>query len=100
MTEEFKECLDNFIKAAQQKVTAYYKSENLLEIMEGPKYIRVVSNPSGQRYVYCFIDKTNGNILKAASWKKPELKNPRSNILKDEDFGASGVDWHGAVYLR
>lgn len=50
--------------------------------------------------IYCFIDRTNGNILKAASYKAPAKGNPRGNMMTDEDYGLHGVTHHGAVYLR
>jgi hypothetical protein len=70
-----------------------------LEVMDGQRYVRVVSRDSGNsRSVYCFIDKSNGDILKAATWKAP-AKHKRSN-LNDEDYGLSGVGQYGAKYLR
>ena len=50
------------------------------------------------RSSHCFINRANGDVLKAASWKAPEKKNPRGNI-----FGADplrGVTAYGTVYLR
>lgn len=66
----------------------------------GTRYLKLaVMRDDDQPYrVYCFIDAVNGDVLKAASWKAP-AKHPRSNIF-DNDNGLSGVDNHGAVYLR
>ena len=47
--------------------------------------------------VYCFIDMTNGNILKAATWNAP-AKHARGSIMK-EDFGMSVMTPYGAPYM-
>jgi hypothetical protein len=71
----------------------------------GNRYVKVIKSdraPDGtvtSRSVHSFVDRTNGNVLKAKSYKAPETKNPRSNIF-DEDFGLSGVTAYGAVYLK
>lgn len=49
-------------------------------------------------HVYCFVDLTNGDVLKAESYKKPAM-HARSNIFA-EDFGLSGVNEYGANYLK
>jgi len=58
----------------------------------GKKYIRVSTfqffperGKSYPEHVYFFVDLTNGNLLKPASYKTPELKNPRGNIF-DKDI--------------
>jgi hypothetical protein len=76
------------------------------ELQEGPKYIRVVTRDTYEGKVrtdtgsaYAFIDRSNGNVLKAAGWRTPEKKNPRSNIT-DETNGMKGVTVYGTTYLR
>ena len=69
-----------------------------LEAMEGKRYVRIVHNDHGSRYCYCFVDKTNGDVLKSDGWKKP-AKHARSNIW-DADFGLSGLSQYGAKYLK
>ena len=59
----------------------------------GRRYIKVVRGSS----VHCFVDTTNGDVLKAASWKAP-AKHARGNIWNDDNgLGAVGV--YGAHYL-
>jgi hypothetical protein len=100
--QEFATQLASFLNAAQDKVNyyqsrfAHLKDAAPLRVDGGIKWIRIVKPGSG---VYVFIDRDTGNVHKAASWKAPVKNNPRSNI-SDADHGASGVDWHGAVYLR
>jgi hypothetical protein len=62
----------------------------------GSKYIRVIRSVPHNNSAHTFVDRTNGNILKSASWKAPTLKNPRGNIFTK----VYNVDWCSAVYLR
>ena len=47
---------------------------------------------------YCFVDRTNGDVLKAASWKAP-AKHARGNIFDDSN-GLKFMSAYGAAYLR
>jgi hypothetical protein len=84
-----------------------YKSLTPLTVVVEPghRYMRVVRaevDKDGNvisRTVHTFVDRTNGNVLKASSYRKPETKHPRSNIF-NEDFGMSGVTAYGGVYLK
>ena len=73
----------------------------LITVERGKRYAKLVladaSAPIISRYVYCFVDLTNGDILKAASWKAP-AKRARGNILAADPISA--VNTHGANYLR
>lgn len=64
---------------------------------KGRKFIRIVSKDAAQRSAYCFIDMTNGNVLKAAGWKGP-AKHARGNIFND-DSGVGAVGPYGANYM-
>ena len=66
----------------------------------GRRYVRIVTTSdggNGQRSVYCFVDITNGDILKSASWKAP-AKHARGSIFTP-DNGSKAVTPHGAHYL-
>jgi hypothetical protein len=100
---DFQARLAGFLAAAQLKVDAYNaqfshlaNATKLRVDGNGVKYIRIVRPGSG---VYVFVSRETGDILKAATFTKPVTNNPRGNI-SDEDYGARGVNWHGAVYLR
>jgi hypothetical protein len=66
----------------------------------GPRYIRVVREEGPtSRSVYCFIDRTTGDVLKAGGWKSP-AKNPiRGNIFA-ADNGLNCTSHYGLLYLR
>ena len=71
----------------------------------GKKYLRV-SNfkfvaDRGKWYpesVFFFVDLTNGNLLRPATYKAPELKNPRGNVF-DKDI-LTKLTPYGVVYVR
>jgi hypothetical protein len=73
----------------------------------GKRYARLVSKNEivreggfDHRSAFCFIDLTNGDILKAASWKAP-AKHARGNIRVGTvaDSWNGSVSYYGAVYL-
>jgi hypothetical protein len=55
------------------------------------------SNPVSRRS-HVFVDRTNGDVLKCESWKKP-AKHARGNIFA-ADNGLSKMGPYGAEYLR
>ena len=63
-------------------------------IKEGPKFIKVIQGIS----VHCFVQKSNGDVLKAASWQAP-AKHARGNIF-DADNGLKLMGEYGPAYLR
>jgi hypothetical protein len=76
-----------------------------LEQEHGKRYIRIVdteyNRETGEKHsgsVYAFIDATNGDVLKAASYKTP-AKQSRGNIF-DEHNGLKAMGPHGTAYLR
>jgi len=80
--------MEKFIKAVNEKYNIHLFGE------PARKYCRLTDGRSS----FCFIDMTNGDVLKAETWRKP-AKHARSNIFAD-DLGLSGVNQYGAVYLR
>lgn len=99
----FDDALWKFVKGVQKIVNdAFTKYENLtaptIEIEMGKRYVKVVKvDPNGGRSVWGFVDKTNGDILKAASWKAP-AKHARGNIFSENPF--KGMSWTGPYYLK
>lgn len=71
---------------------------NKFEIVEGNKYIKIITNSS----VWGFVVNTDkdkkfrkGDILKAASFKAPARNSARGNILD----GGYSIRWTGPLYL-
>ena len=48
----------------------------------GRKYYKLIHRSGKSRSVHCFINKTNGDVLKSASWNAP-AKGVRYNLLDD-----------------
>jgi hypothetical protein len=69
------------------------------------RYIRINCNrddPITSRSVHAFVDPSNGDVLKSASWSKP-AKIARFNLLDDESFQRmlDTCDWSGGyLYIR
>jgi hypothetical protein len=81
--------------------------KELLVASEGERYIKVSRisenvDPQTHRPIvnsaYGFIDRTNGDVLMAASWRAP-AKHARGNIL-NPDNGLPCVGPYGIAYLR
>jgi len=100
----YETALEGYVRMVQQKVNDYWAKmgftcpPSTVEVEPGRLYDRVVLKAE-ETMVHTFVRRSDGAVLKAASYRKPELKNPRSCIY-DPDSGASGVTHHGAVYLR
>ena len=58
----------------------------------GSKYFKVEMKSHGSRSVYCFIEKSTGNILKSAGWRAP-AKGSRGSVLVPNSYTNS--DWSG-----
>jgi hypothetical protein len=93
--KDFEGAFRSWMEKAQAVVDDGYSRYNgvvpapKLEARNGRRYIRIVSNSSA----FCFIDKTNGNVLKPAGWKGPTHNFPRGNIFTDK----LGVTEYGAI---
>jgi len=66
-----------------------------IEFETGSKYVKVVSiSGGGSRSVHCFVEKANGNILRAASWKAPARNFIRGNVFDQASY-IDRVRWTG-----
>jgi len=74
-----------------KKIASQY-DENLWEVSKGRRYIRI----SHRGQCFCFVDMTNGDVLKPASWKAP-AKDARGNIF-DEWNGLKRMTAWGPEY--
>lgn len=97
--------MDAFIKALQEKNDARMAASypNLTppkyEANWMKRYIRIETvEAHGGRSAFCFIDPSNGDILKSASWKAP-AKHARGNI-HTPTHGVEHLGPYGAQYLR
>lgn len=98
---EFEAALDVFVEGANRLLDGgINKTSHLpkkITTEDGRKFVRlVVSEGPNQeaRSAWGFIDKTNGNVLKAASWKAPAKNFARGNIY-DKSNGLARFCWTG-----
>jgi hypothetical protein len=95
--------IDAFIVDSQNKINSHYQKNlpNLpvpqLAMMPGSKYVRIVLRDVVSRSAWAFVDRTNGNVLKAASWKAP-AKHARANVFDPTSW--TTVTSYGPAYLR
>ena len=71
-------------KYHQEKIFEIYNNgvEHEYYLESGRKYYKLIHKDGISRSVHCFIDKSNGNVYKSASWKAP-AKGVRYNLLDD-----------------
>ena len=81
--------------AKMPNLTNYYEAPT---VEEGSKFLRIVSKSGGSRSVYCFVNKLNGDILKAAGYKAP-AKGARGSVFKPESY-AHADPYGGWLYAR
>jgi len=106
-----KEQVEIYIAKLQEITNKYWSDNNFthspaprIEMTEGNRYLKILSNKynftgkSEGGSVHTFIDRTNGNILKAGTFKAPAANGVRGNIFS-ADF-ENCVNAHGAKYLR
>ena len=81
---------DSFFEGTKKIASQY--NENLWEASWGRRYIRISYRGSA----FCFVDMTNGDVLKCAGWKAP-AKGARGNIF-DEWNGLKRMTAYGVEY--
>ncbi len=104
--EKFDIALRVFVEGCQNIHTDYMARESgnvapdEISFTVGKRYIRVVRKrvDGTQGSVHCFVDTTNGDVLKAAGWSAP-AKHARGNIF-DEHDGLKNMNEYGPAYLR
>ena len=58
-----------------------------VEFEPGSKYVKIVTiSAGGSRSVHSFVEKANGVIWRAASWKAPAKNFARGNVFDAESY--------------
>ena len=98
-----KVALDKFINLIQD-MKDVYMTKNFPALQRpvitadvGRRYAKLLVSDASSRSVYCFVDLTNGDVLKAATWKAP-AKHARGNIFANDP--TAGVNVYGANYIK
>jgi hypothetical protein len=99
----FQDRLDHFVALSQAIIVTHTRANfpNLtpgeLEVDPGRRYVRIWCKAHGSRSAWAFVDKTNGDILKPASWRAP-AKHARGNIFDANPVANTGA--YGPHYIR
>jgi hypothetical protein len=102
-TDTFKAALDKFVAEAQAVVDAHLTKNfptlprETLTVDPGRRYVRIWIGRGNSRSAFCFIDSTNGDVLKPDTWKKP-AKHARGNVYVGT--ASDSVGPYGAHYLK
>lgn len=71
-TKKMDTIIDYYVSALNDKSNAGEMNGKKFVIVNGRKYAKVVGTFDGETHTaYCFIDRDNGNMYKAASWNSP-----------------------------
>ena len=93
--------LEEYVNRLDELRVAYYEGRydhvepEEMRVELGRKYAKVWKGNS----IHTFVNLTNGDILKAASYKAPAPNGVRGNIF-DEDCGMHCVGPYGALYVN
>lgn len=111
MTKELKTRVDEYVKLVQKLNDEYWKEMRFIHAQspliiteEGTRYVKVLCQDRslegrlGSRHVHTFIDKTNGDVLKAATFKAPAKNGVRGNLFNENIKDV--INHYGAKYLR
>jgi hypothetical protein len=100
----FDAAFDGFLAHSQKTLTDYMTSQfptlpfAALKAYEGGRYVKIVKEEgSSSRSAWGFVDKTNGDVLKAAGWGVP-AKGARANVFDRGSWRNVGA--YGPAYMR
>ena len=95
-TPQFQSWLAGVTKIVTDDITQNFSRLPIPSITTnfGTRYVRVMRDNSA----HAFIDRTNGDVLKPATWRAP-AKHARGNIF-DNKNGLGSMGHYGPAYLR
>lgn len=94
---DFELKLNSFVSGVTDLLTKHQQKLNFfreIKVVSGRRYEKIVVGGSA----FCFIDKTNGDVLKPASYSAP-AKIARGNIF-DSHNGLKHITVYGPASLR
>ena len=102
-TQQFKDWLARWDERIDKHFETQFHSMWLngywegLEVTMGPKYLKVIRCSGKSKSVAAFINRENGDIMKAASWNAP-AKHARGNIF--DEMGGMGAITSDGCYIN
>jgi len=105
ISKEFDAAFKSWFESCKTMVENDRKNEQFpdlnktIYIAGGRKYAKIVTCyvTGDAESVWAFVDTTNGDVLKPASWRAP-AKHARGNIF-DKDNGLGSIGPYGPAYL-
>ena len=103
-SQQFNRRFQRFVQGAQAIIDEHFgdrrfsRGSDQLSVQKCRKtpHARIISTScTGYKEVWCFVDLTNGDVLRAKGWKT--AGRPRGNIF-DESDGLLRVGLHGPIY--
>lgn len=85
--------LQTMVTSECERIFPGNTSNHTISFEIGRKYARLITSTHGQRSCYGFVDMTNGDLMKSASWKAPAKNFARGNIFSAEPL--KGCGWSG-----
>lgn len=104
--KNFDDAFNTFVEGCERISHAYTDKNfpkighDIFRVRTGSRYMKVTTSrvPSEHGSVFCFVDKTSGDVLKPAGWSGP-AKHARGNIF-DDNNGLGSIGPYGPAYLR
>lgn len=100
---------EDFAQALTEKFSKSDKSQHFvrMEVDPGRRYDRIVvvkpafheGKPERRSHVYAFVDRSTGDLYKAASWKVP-AKGKRYNGSELMDLAVEDADFYGSFLYK
>ena len=105
MTVTYETALSNFLSALTARELVHNTTKfpmltpAVFSVMPGRKFDKIITVRQGSRSVYAFVRKSDGAIVKPASWKAPEpTHRERGNIYGVIPLAGTGI--YGVDYIR
>jgi hypothetical protein len=68
----YEEMLQDYVEAIQVAFDTVAYGRSCVFVERGRRFDRIAENNGVQRMVHVFVDRTNGDVIKAAGWKSPQ----------------------------
>lgn len=96
ITERTQDYVAHLQGLIREKGAPMYKT---VQIEEGRKFFKIIFTTDHQRSVHSFVNKSNGDVYKPASWKAP-AKGARFNVVTGMGELLQRADIYGSYLYK